>query len=170
MKTLCFTFSAALLLSLSAASQTAMTTTPRPAAPAKPSATLTSAQEEMTGLLQQIATAIEKRDTVFLARHYATEYRHYTPDGPTNRTNELLFISSKEFPFSTATLATPVEATNYGTTAVTVTTMKFGGKDKNNKAFTSDLQMMAVWVQRDGRWQMAVVHSRELPPKKTAKG
>jgi hypothetical protein len=55
---------------------------------------------------------------------------------------------------------------DYGTTAVTVATMKFGGQDKTAKPFTSNLQMMTVWVQRDGRWQMSLVQSKELPARK----
>ena len=63
----------------------------------------------------------------------------------------------------------PVTVNVYGPTAVTVAEVQFSGLGQAGKAFTSTLQMLAVWVQRDGRWQVAVLQSKGLPAKRTAK-
>lgn len=86
-----------------------------------------------------------------------------------SRKATLAFISSPQWPFASTALAGPVVVNRYGTTAVTVANVRFSGQEKTGKAFTSTLQMMMVWVQRDGRWQVAVIQSKELPAPKTAK-
>ncbi|NML67991.1 nuclear transport factor 2 family protein [Hymenobacter sp. RP-2-7] len=142
------------------------------AQPARPTPGLASTAEvrAFTAQLTQVATAAQKRDTAALHRLFATEYRHYAPDNEVmNRKAELAYVSSKEWPFATVAVASPVTVNVYGPTAVTVAAVKFSGPGQAGKVFTSTLQILAVWVQRDGRWQVAVMHSKELPAKRTAK-
>lgn len=117
-----------------------------------------------------MTTAAQQRDTTALGRLFATEYRHYAPDNEVmDRKSELAYVSSKEWPYTAVAVASPVTVNVYGPTAVTVADVEFSGLGQAGKTFTSTLRMLAVWVQRDGRWQVAVLQSKGLPAKRTAK-
>ncbi|MDF7813912.1 nuclear transport factor 2 family protein [Hymenobacter sp. YC55] len=127
-------------------------------------------EQTFTALLTQVATASQKQDTAALSRLFASEYRHNAPDNQVvNRKSELAYIGSKNWPFTTVALGSPVTVNVYGPTAVTVANLKLGNQSNNGPAFTTTLQMLAVWVQRDGRWQIAVLHSKKLPTSKPTK-
>jgi hypothetical protein len=90
----------AVLLSGTAAAQSTATDTKHRTAADEKHRTAASPEKHrtFTALLQALAAGIEKRDTLMLAPYYATEYRHYTPNGPTDRKKELAFIASSAFP------------------------------------------------------------------------
>jgi hypothetical protein len=46
--------------------------------------------------------------------------------------------------------------------AVTVATSIFSG-EMEGRPFKNSINMMIAWVQKDGHWQMAVVHSKVVP-------
>ena len=87
-----------------------------------------------------------------------------------NRQAELAFIGSAQNPFASATLAGPVAVSTYGTTAITVSNIVFGIKTKASQPVDSNIQMLIVWVQRDGRWQIVAVDSKAQLQPKASKG
>lgn len=150
----------------------ALLAVPGIAQPARPTPGTASTAEvqAFTAQLTQVATAAQKRDTAALRRLFAAEYRHYAPDNEVmNRKSDLAYVGSKDWPYTAVAVASPVTVNVYGPTAVTVADVQFSGLGQAGKAFTSTLRMLAVWVQRDGRWQVAVLQSKGLPAKRTAK-
>ena len=152
------------LLALPAAGQLTTVAAARPgpaAAPARPAAALSADEQLFTGLIGQVSTAVEKHDMAALGKFMAPEYVHYNPNnGSGARAEELAFIGT--WGKTGVKLIGPVKVNRYGSTAVTVSTSVFTGRDEG-KDFSNTVQMMIVWVLRDGAWQMAVVQSKALP-------
>lgn len=158
MQALLISLCATLSLALPVASQVATTTT-RSAAAARRA--LTPDEQLFTTLIGQVGAAIEKGDMAALGQYMAPEYIHYNPNnGSGNRTEELAYLA--KWQTTTVKTTSPVKVNRYGDTAVTVATTVFSGQE-GGKAFKSNIQMMIVWVLRDGHWQMAVVQSKLVP-------
>ena len=164
MKTYLLLLGAAALLALPAAGQSTSMATARPvsaAAPARPAAALSADEQLFTGLIGQVSTAVEKHDMAALGKFMAPEYMHYNPNnGSGARAEELAFIGT--WGKTGVKLIGPVRVNRYGSTAVTVSTLVFTGRDQGKES-SSTVQMMIAWVLRGGAWQMAVVQSKALP-------
>ena len=128
---------------------------------ARPAASLSADEQLFTGLIGQVSTAVEKHDMAALGKFMAPEYVHYNPDnGSGARAEELAYIGT--WGQTGVKLISPVKVNRYGSTAVTVSTSVFTGRDEGKES-SSTVQMMIVWVLRGGAWQMAVVQSKALP-------
>ena len=169
MKTYLLLLGAAALLALPAAGQSTSMAAARPVsaaaparpAPARPAAALSADEQLFTGLIGQVSTAVEKHDMSALGKLMAPEYMHYNPNnGSGARAEELAFIGT--WGKTGVKLIGPVRVNRYGSTAVTVSSSVFTGRDEG-KDFSNTVQMMIVWVLRGGAWQMAVVQSKALP-------
>ncbi|WP_310395792.1 nuclear transport factor 2 family protein [Hymenobacter sp.] len=164
MKTFLLSLGAAALLALPAAGQSTATASARPAsagAPARPTAALSADEQLLTGLVDQVATAIEKHDMTALGKLMAPEYVHHNPNKTSSaRAEELAFLDTWG-PTRVKRLV-PVRVNRYGNTAVTVSTLIYSGTEAG-KTTSQSVQTMAVWVLRDGTWQMAVVQSKVMP-------
>ncbi|MGI4736546.1 MAG: nuclear transport factor 2 family protein [Janthinobacterium lividum] len=157
MKAFLISLCAPLLLALPAASQLATTTTRSATA----SRALTPDEQLFTTLIEQVGAAIEKHDMAALGQYLAPEYVHYNPNNSSgNRSEELAYLA--KWPTTTVKTTSPVKVNRYGDAAVTVATTVFSGQE-GGKAFQNNIQMMIVWVRRDGHWQMAVVQSKIVP-------
>jgi hypothetical protein len=134
------------------------------------SAPETAPEQDLTALVQQVIATTQQHDSSALARFLAPEYRHYTPDNQVaTRKDELDYIGSANNPFASATVVGPSTASTYGTTGVTVSKILFGVKNGSGKPIPQSIQMMMVWVQRGGNWQVVAIDSKMLPAPKTAK-
>ncbi len=159
MKTYLALCSAAALLTLSAAARPAGTTLP-PTPAAAASRALTPDEQLFTSLLEQVGAALSKGDMTAFGKYMAPDYVHFNPSGGSGgRAEELAYLGSwKE---TSMKLASPVKVMRQGNMAVTVATSTFSGVVEG-KPFQNNIQMMIAWVLRDGQWQMAVVHSKEV--------
>ena len=164
MKTYLLSLLALALLALPAAGQSTTVAAVRPgpaAVPARPAAALSADEKLFTGLISQVSTAVEKHDMAALGKFMAPEYVHYNPDnGSGARAEELAYIST--WGQTGVKLIGPVKVNRYGSTAVTVSTLVFTGRDQGKES-SSTVQMMIAWVLRGGAWQMAVVQSKAVP-------
>ena len=164
MKTYLLSLLALALLALPAAGQSTTVAAARPgpaAAPARPAAALSADEKLFTGLIGQVSTAVEKHDMAALGKFMAPEYVHYNPDnGSGARAEELAYIST--WGQTGVKLIGPVKVNRSGSTAVTVSTLVFTGRDQGKES-SSTVQMMIAWVLRGGVWQMAVVQSKAVP-------
>ena len=164
MKTYLLSLLALALLALPAAGQSTTVAAARPgpaAAPARPAAALSADEQLFTGLIGQVSTAVEKHDMAALGKFMAPEYVHYNPNnGSGARAEELAYIGT--WGQTGVKLIGPVKVNRYGSTAVTVSTLVFTGRDQGKES-SSTVQMMIAWVLRGGAWQMAVVQSKALP-------
>ena len=164
MKTYFLLLGAAALLALPAAGQSTSMAAARPvsaAAAARPVAALSADEQLFTGLIGQVSTAVEKHDMAALGKFMAPEYVHYNPDnGSGARAEELAYIST--WGQTGVKLIGSVKVNRYGSTAVTVSTLVFTGRDQGKES-SSTVQMMIAWVLRGGVWQMAVVQSKAVP-------
>ena len=128
---------------------------------ARPAASLSADEQLFTGLIGQVSTAVEKHDMAALGKFMAPEYVHHNPNnGSGARAEELAYIGT--WGQTGVKLISPVKVNRYGSTAVTVSTLVFTGRDEGKES-SSTVQMMIVWVLRGGAWQMAVVQSKALP-------
>ena len=128
---------------------------------ARPAASLSADEQLFTGLIGQVSTAVEKHDMAALGKFMAPEYVHHNPNnGSGARAEELAYIGT--WGQTGVKLISPVKVNRYGSTAVTVSTLVFTGRDEGKES-SSTVQMMIVWVLRGGAWQMAVVQSKMLP-------
>lgn len=158
MKTLLIALGALSLLPLSATSQVASTQEP-PSTETASTSTSAADVQLFTKLTQEVTAAIENQDMDALSKLMAPEYVHYNPGGgESNKEGELDNIGTWGEVTMKADGSTSVN--RYGNTAVTVGKVLHSGKDEKNKPFTNHFQTMAVWVLRDGQWQMAVVQSK----------
>ena len=159
MKTYLALCSAAALLTLSAAPQTAATAplpTPTPAA----SRALSPDEQLFTGLLEQVGAAISKGDMTTLGKFMTPEYVHYNPTGSSGtKAEELAYVGS--WKDTSVKMVSPVKVVRQGNMAVTIATSTFSGIAEG-KPFKNDIQMMIAWVLSDGQWQMAMVQSKGL--------
>ena len=164
MKTHLLWLGAAALLALPAAGQSTSMAVARPvsaAAPARPAAALSADEQLFTGLIGQVSTAVEKHDMAALGKFMAPEYMHHNPNnGSSARAEELAYIGT--WGQTGVKLIGPVKVNRYGSTAVTVSTLVFTGRDEG-KVSSRTVQMMIVWVLRGDAWQMAVVQSKAVP-------
>lgn len=164
MKTYFLLLGAAALLALPAAGQSTSMAAARPvsaAAAARPAAALSADEQLFTGLIGQVSTAVEKHDMAALGKFMAPEYVHYTPNnGSSARAEELAYIGT--WGQTGVKLIGPVRVNRYGSTAVTVSSLVFTGRDQG-KDFSNTVQTMIVWVLRGGAWQMAVMQSKVVP-------
>ena len=164
MKTYLLLLGAAALLALPAAGQSASMATARPvsaAAAARPAAALSVDEQLFTGLIGQVGAAVEKHDMAALGKFMAPEYMHHNPNnGSSARAEELAYIGT--WGKTGVKLIGPVRVNRYGSTAVTVSSSVFTGRDEG-KDFSNTVQMMIVWVLRGGAWQMAVMQSKVMP-------
>jgi ketosteroid isomerase-like protein len=149
-----FTLGTLALLTLPGTGQLAAT--PRPAPVARP--TLTPDEQLFTGLIRQVSAAIAKNDMNALGQLMTPDYIHYAPDNSSGgRTEELAYVGkwvdTKVQPVG------PLKVVRRGDMAVTVGTSTFSGKFEG-KPFNNTVNMMIAWVLKDGKWQMAVVHSK----------
>jgi hypothetical protein len=161
MKTLLATFRSLLLvLIFFTACQLTATAQSQPAAKAAAKA-LTPDEQLFTGLLKQVGAATSKGDMTALGNLMAPEYVHYNPDnGQGNREQDLAYVGT--WKNTTVELVGPVKVIRKGDMAVTVSNEVFSGQEKG-KPFKNTMQMMIAWVLRNGKWQMAVVQSKQLP-------
>ena len=112
------------------------------------------------GLMEQVGTAIAKKDTAALGKLMAPEYVHYNPNGGTgHKTDELAFIST--WPPTTVKTEGPINLTRLGDAAVTVSSPVFDFGNEKAAPTSRKMQMMILWVQHDGNWQMAVAQSKD---------
>ena len=156
MKKFLFALGTLALLTLPGTRQLAATTRPGPAAPVRP--VLTPDEQLFTNLIGQVGAAIEKRDMKALSQLMTPDYIHYTPDNNSaGRTEELAYVG--QWVGTTVKTVTPIKVTRRGDMAVTVATSTFSGEFEG-KPFNNTINMMIGWVLKDGRWQMAVVHSK----------
>jgi len=156
MKNYLLTLSTLLLLTLPGTRQLAATT--RPASTAKARSALTPDEQLFTGLTEQLAAAIGKRDMQAMGQLMTSDYVHYSPDNKTaGRAEELAYVG--QWVGTTVKQITPLKVTRRGDMAVTVATSTFSGEFEG-KPFKNSVNMMIAWVLQDGRWQMAVVHSK----------
>ncbi len=162
MKTYLALFCATALVTSSAIGQLAAATkhpTPTPVAKARPA--LSPDEQLFTGLTEQLAAAIGKSDMKAMGQMMTPDYIHYTPDNHTaGRAEELAYVG--KWVGTTVKLVTPLKVTRRGDMAVTVATSTFSGEFEG-KPFKNSVNMMIAWVLKDGHWQMAVVHSKEVP-------
>jgi hypothetical protein len=128
-------------------------------------------EQVLTALVQQVIATTQQQDSTTLARFLAPEYRHYTPDNQVaTRKAELNYIGSASNPFASAKVVGPITVSTYGTTGVTVSKILFGAKNSTGNPTPQFIQMMMVWVQRGGHWQIVTIDSKMLPAPKMAKG
>lgn len=159
MKNFLFALGTLSLFALPGTQQLAATTRPATAAPTR--TVLTPDEQLFTGLVGQVNTAIEKRDMKALGQLMTADYIHYSPDnGSAGRTEELAYVG--QWVGTTVKQTTPLKVTRRGDMAVTVTTSTFSG-EMGGKPFKNSINMMIAWVQKDGQWQMAMVHSKVVP-------
>ena len=151
---------ALILLSRPAASQsTASAAASVP--PTRSAASLSADEQLFTGLIGQVSTAVEKHDMAALGKFMAPEYVHHNPNnGSGARAEELAYIGT--WGQTGVKLISPVKVNRYGSTAVTVSTLVFTGRDEGKES-SRTVQMMIAWVLRGGAWQMAVVQSKAVP-------
>lgn len=119
---------------------------------------LTPDKQLFTGLLGQVSAAIAQNDMKALGKLMTSDYIHYAPDNSSGgRTEELAYVGkwvgTKVQPVG------PLKVVRHGDMAVTVGTSTFSGHFEG-KPFNNTVNMMIAWVLKDGKWQMAVVHSK----------
>lgn len=155
MKAFALLLSTAALLAFSAAGPLAA----RPKHPAPTATTALTPDEQLfTGLVGQVSAAIEKNDMKALGQLMTPDYIHYTPDNSSGgRTEELAYVG--RWVGTKVQPAGPLKVTRRGDMAVTVGTSTFSGEFEG-KPFNNTINMMIAWVLKDGKWQMAVVHSK----------
>ena len=140
-------------------------------APVAETAPEPTTEQVLTALVQQVIATTQQQDSTTLARFLAPEYRHYTPDNQVAaRKDELNYIGSANNPFASAKVVGPITVSAYGTTGVTVSKILFGAKNSTGKPAAQYIQMMMVWVQRGGHWQIVAIDSKMLPAPKMGKG
>ncbi|MEJ7663654.1 MAG: nuclear transport factor 2 family protein [Hymenobacter sp.] len=110
-----------------------------------------------------MGAALSKGDMTAFGKYMAPDYVHYNPGGGNGggggRAEELAYLTS--WKDTSMKLISPVKVMRQGNMAVTVATSTFSGIVEG-KPFKNNIQMMIAWVLRDGQWQMAVVHSKEM--------
>ena len=159
MKTLFPNFCTLLLLSLSVAGPAGAAV----ATPAARAATVASTADEelFTRLVNEVGAAIEKKNVRALADLMAPEYTHYNPAGGTgHKADELAYIAT----WSPTTVKTvgPVQVSRAGNMAVTVSKAQYSMVD-NGKTMSHTVQHMIAWSLHDGKWQMSLIQSKEVP-------
>ena len=159
MKTLLIALVALSLLPLLAVSQVASTQEPSRTETASASATDADVQL-FTKLVNEVGAAIEKRDMDALGKLMTPDYIHYDPNGGTgHKDDERAFI--KTWPSTTFKTVGAVEVKRSGNMAVTVSRHAYGFTEDGVKE-SRNIQHMVVWILREGKWQMAVVQSKEV--------
>jgi ketosteroid isomerase-like protein len=156
MKKILFALGTLSLLTLPGTRQLAAIARPAAVAPARRA--LTPDEQLFTGLIGQVSAAIEKNDMKALGQLMTPDYIHYAPDNSSaGRPEELAYVGkwvdTKVKPVG------PLKVVRRGDMAVTVGTSTFSGKFED-KPFNNTINMMIAWVLKDGKWQMAVVHSK----------
>ena len=156
MKTLFFSLGVALFFTLAVGCQETSTKQ-------APAATANDDAQLFAGLMEQVGSAIARKDTVALGRLMAPEYVHYNPNGETgHKADELAFIST--WPPTTVKTGSLSSVTRLGDAAVTVSSPVFDFADEKGAPVSRKLQMMILWVLHDGNWQMSIVQSKDLQP------
>nr|GFC65372.1 hypothetical protein [Tanacetum cinerariifolium] len=156
MKKILFALGTLALLTLPGTQQLAATPRPASAAAARP--TLTPDEQLFTGLVGQVSAAIEKNDMKALGQLMTPDYIHYTPDNSSaGRPEELAYVG--KWVGTKVKPGGPLKVVRHGDMAVTVGTSTFSGQFEG-KPFINTVNMMIAWVLKDGKWQMAVVHSK----------
>jgi ketosteroid isomerase-like protein len=159
MKKLLHGFTIFLLVASFPAAAIAAPTRARLATPAAKAAP-TADEQLFTKLVGDISTAIEKKDMKALNELMASDYTHYNPNGGTShKADETAFIGT--WPPTTIKLMGPVQVNRSGNMAVTVSKHLYSFTE-NGKATTNTIQHMIVWMQRDGKWQMSLIQSKDV--------
>jgi len=156
MKKALFALGTLALLTLPGTRQLAAATRPVPAAATR--LALTPDEQLFTDLLGQVSAAIAKNDMKALGQLMTPDYIHYAPDNSSGgRTEELAYVG--KWVGTRVQPVGPLKVVRHGDMAVTVGTSTFSGQFEG-KPFNNTVNMMIAWVLKDGKWQMAVVHSK----------
>jgi len=117
-------------------------------------------EQLFTRLVGEVSTSIEHKDMKALSELMAPDYTHYDPSGSvSHEAEELTYLAT--WPPTSIKLVGTVQVSRTGNMAVTVSRSLYSFTE-NDKTTNRTIQHMIAWTLHRGKWQMAIVQSKEI--------
>jgi hypothetical protein len=129
----------------------------------------TALKDALVRLERERQDAYVKGDRIVLERQFAAEYSHTNLRGAvTDRAAELAFYAPGSMELKNGSI-TDVTVHDYGDVAVLLGTVNWEGATYHpapgvNVDLSGQFRVTRVYVDRDGRWQLATSHASQIPP------